>query len=214
MKTVLIVAPHADDEVLGTGGAIQKHVNDGDIVHVVIVCNRRGNKTRQQGQCVKACLLLGVPATNVYFLNMKDEMLDANSHDIIKPLEKIYNEVNPSVVYHCHYDDVNTDHQAVANACDVITRRLQKNPPDIVLMYEVLSSTTQSTKKTFKPNLYYKLTSTMLDNKKSAMVVYEGELREYPNPRCEKGIEVYAMFRGMEAGCEYAECYQVKYIIQ
>lgn len=208
------MAPHADDEVLGAGGAIQKHILDKDDVHVVVVCNRKGRKTKQQGQCVKACLLLGVPATNVYFLDMIDEKLDANSHDIIKSLEKIYNDVKPGVVYHCHHDDINTDHHAVATACDVITRRLQDDPPSMVLMYEVPSSTTQSSKKTFKPNLYYMLTETMLQNKIAAMQTYEDEMRKFPNPRCEKGIQTYAMFRGMEAGCEYAECYQVKYIIQ
>ncbi|MDD2620326.1 MAG: PIG-L family deacetylase [Syntrophomonadaceae bacterium] len=34
---ILIIAAHPDDEVLGCGGIIAKHVNNGDDVHVLIM---------------------------------------------------------------------------------------------------------------------------------------------------------------------------------
>ena len=34
---VLVIAPHDDDEVLGVGGTIAKHVSKGDRVYVCIV---------------------------------------------------------------------------------------------------------------------------------------------------------------------------------
>ena len=37
---VLVIAPHADDEVLGCGGAIQDHVRQGRSVYVQVVSNR------------------------------------------------------------------------------------------------------------------------------------------------------------------------------
>ena len=36
-KTVLIVAAHPDDEVLGCGGTMARRVEDGDQVHVVFM---------------------------------------------------------------------------------------------------------------------------------------------------------------------------------
>ena len=37
---VLVIAPHADDEVLGCGGAIQDHVRQGRSVYEQVVSNR------------------------------------------------------------------------------------------------------------------------------------------------------------------------------
>ena len=36
MNTILVVAPHPDDEPLGCGGALLKHIAAGDSVHRVI----------------------------------------------------------------------------------------------------------------------------------------------------------------------------------
>jgi LmbE family N-acetylglucosaminyl deacetylase len=36
MKTILVVAPHPDDETLGCGGVLLKHIAAGDGVHRVI----------------------------------------------------------------------------------------------------------------------------------------------------------------------------------
>ena len=36
-ESVLVIAAHPDDEVLGCGGTIAKHLQNGDIVNILIV---------------------------------------------------------------------------------------------------------------------------------------------------------------------------------
>ena len=45
---VLVVAAHPDDEVLGCGGAIAKHTEQGDIVHVLIMAEGATSRSLQR----------------------------------------------------------------------------------------------------------------------------------------------------------------------
>ena len=63
---VLVIAPHMDDEVLGMGGTISKHVSEGDEVYVCFVAHRiyehkyDEEKNRVEIQCaLKAKKILG-----------------------------------------------------------------------------------------------------------------------------------------------------------
>ena len=38
-KNILVIAPHADDEILGCGGSISKHIANGENVFILILTN-------------------------------------------------------------------------------------------------------------------------------------------------------------------------------
>ena len=70
---VLIVAAHPDDEVLGCGGTIAKHINKGDKVHVVFMTNGVGSRNtsskeiQERQQAAKnAANILGVSSTQQF----------------------------------------------------------------------------------------------------------------------------------------------------
>ena len=46
MKKVMVIAVHPDDETLGCGGSILKHISHGDQVSVVFVTN--GNSIQEK----------------------------------------------------------------------------------------------------------------------------------------------------------------------
>ena len=79
-ESILVVAPHPDDEVLGCGGVILRHIDHGDTVHVAIVT--RGVPERfpaKQVEVVRQELraahqVLGV--TGVQFLDFPAQKLD------------------------------------------------------------------------------------------------------------------------------------------
>ena len=204
---VLVIAPHIDDEILGVGGTMIKHVDAGDTVCVVFVADREGMVTKQREESIRVSQLVGYSHT--FWLGLNDELLDSNSRHIIKALEKVYREVQPDVVYTCHRGDVNTDHQAVFNASAVVCRPLQAHPPSKFLSYEVPSSTSQGIEFPFTPNVYNQLTTNQLEQKIKAFEIYEDEIRDMPNPRNSDGICNYACQRGMECGKEFAEAFML-----
>ena len=48
MKNVLILVPHCDDEVLGCGGAIQRHIARGDSVSVCFAKDIYDERSKNQ----------------------------------------------------------------------------------------------------------------------------------------------------------------------
>ena len=75
MGKILVIAPHADDEVLGCGGTIKKKAREGDEVYVLIMTNAHVGApelfsenliSRVRGEALKAHVLLGVKQT-VFF---------------------------------------------------------------------------------------------------------------------------------------------------
>jgi len=207
MRNVCIIAPHADDEVLGVGGTICKHVDKGDCVSVVIVADRAGLESVQRDQSCKVRDKL--KCSNIFHLGLQDEYLDKEAKLIISPLEEIYDKIMPDIVYTCHGGDFNTDHQAVFRASVVVCRPLQAHPPSRVLSYETPSSTSQGLAAPFIPNVYNTLTADQLDCKIEAFELYTDEIRQAPNPRNAAGLSNYAIQRGMECNAPFAEAFML-----
>jgi LmbE family N-acetylglucosaminyl deacetylase len=209
VERVLVIAPHTDDEVLGAGGTIVKHVNDSHHVHVCFISLRQtSSKRTQYREAKEAKEVLGYQ--EVTFLDLPDSYLDDRVIDIVTPLEKVYNKYKPTVVYTCNGTDTNQDHQAVFKATMIVCRphctRVKR-----LLSYEVPSSTDQMPKShsDFKPNFYNLLSNQHVLQKNMAMKKYKSELREYPNPRSLEGIEIYGKFRGLEVREDAAEAFML-----
>ena len=194
MASVLVIAPHADDEVLGPGGSLHKHVNNHDDVNVVIITDRAGLKKEQrlQSREVRDALKYN----KIFHLGLKDEYLTPK--DVIDPLEAVYKQIKPDIVYTVNNNELNLDHQAVYDASTIVCRVHQEHPPKMVLLYEILPST-------FTPNYYSELSWFYVMRKQMLMSMYIDEAREWPHPRSSEGIEVLAKKRGSECGCDYAE---------
>ena len=200
----LVIAPHADDEVLGTGGTIQKRFDNQEKIYVV-VCGRRTQDDKEQ-------FLDATKHYNTsYLLPYEDEHYYESFDSMLKEVESIYNEIKPNNVYIPNKSDFNRDHRCVHEICEIVCRRFQSHEPDRVFMYETPSSTTQSFDNNFKCNWYEQLTSTQLKHKIETFMKYKNETRDYPNPRSPIGITSYARFRGMECNSNYAEGFNLLY---
>lgn len=216
MSRVLVIAPHMDDEVLGCGGVIARHNDNGDKVSVIFIAYRAYNHIydEQKNNIEKTHALKAKEALKyeeAFFLNLSDERLDMAVQDIIIPLEKHFEDIMPDTVYIPFSGDNNQDHRAVYNASRVLLRPSATLFIDKVYMYEAPSSTDQSPplpENMFYPNYYVNISS-YIDRKITALNCYETEKKEFPHPRSEKGLRVLAQKRGMEIGFEYAEAFMI-----
>ena len=208
-KKVLVVAAHPDDEVLGCGGTIARHVNDGDSVTAVIVCEgeslRYGiNGVNQNEHSRKAADILGIQ--DLRSLGFPDQRLDTLTlTDIITPLEAIVREVKPELVYCQFGGDVNFDHKMVFSALLVATRPTE-DYLEAVYAFDTASSTEWGHPRTFVPDTWIDITAT-LDRKLQAMACYESEVRAYPHPRSLKALRNRATAWGNQRCMEAAEVF-------
>lgn len=214
--TVLIIAPHMDDEVLGAGGTIGRHLEAEDTVHVCFVAHRiydhRLDEERNRVECAcarDAQAVLGYQ--EAIFLDLPDERLDAALQDVIVPLERVVADVQPDVVYLPHRGDNHQDHRAVFDAARVVLRPAATPRVRRVLCYEIASSTEQSPPiagASFVPNLWVDM-ARHLDRKIEALRCYASELRCFPHPRSPEGVRTLAAYRGMASGFAAAEAFMV-----
>ena len=213
-RSVLAVAAHPDDEVLGAGGTLAKHAAAGHDVTVLIVTEGTtaqyddesliAQKREEARRCADR---LGV--SSVRFGDLPDMRLDTVPHvEVNAVIEDAIDAVAPDVVYTHSPHDVNKDHAAVAESTRVATR--PGSGVERVLAYEVPSSTgwAGGDRERFQPTTYVEITD-HLDRKVDAFAAYETETREYPHPRSERSIRALAETRGTESGVAAAEAFQL-----
>ena len=204
---VLVISAHPDDEILGPGSTIAKHVQSGDTVNVLLLS--KGGLSRDGTDIsliqkvhlstVKASKLLGY---KVNWENFPDQGFDTvGILNISKAIEREIDRVNPDIMYTHSNSDRNLDHRIAYDASMVATRISIKN----IYCYEVPSSTEWGDRP-FHANYFVDVTDTF-DLKLQALSCYNSEMREPPHPRSNQYIEGLARVRGGQIGVEYAESF-------
>lgn len=221
-KTVLVFAAHPDDEVLGCGATIARHIRSGDDVHVVImaegITSRPGDASGQTEELARlhaaarqANAALG--ATSLHLLGFADNRMDAVALlDVVKAVEGFIDRYRPDTVYTHHGGDVNIDHSVVHRAVITACRPLPGQPVKTLLFFEVPSSTEWQTPSSFAPDWFVDVSVT-LDAKLAALAAYAQELRPFPHPRSAEGVRHLAGWRGATVGVAAAEAFKVGRVI-
>ncbi|HCM37627.1 TPA: GlcNAc-PI de-N-acetylase [Patescibacteria group bacterium] len=213
---VMVVAAHPDDEVLGAGGIMLKHVADRDFLYILILGD--GESARDdQGSIQKRAKQAQQVAKKIGAKELILEKLPDNKFDslplltITKVVERTIFKIKPNLVYTHFASDLNIDHrltfQAVLTACRPQPGFFVKK----IVSFEVLSSTEwqhKSPQTMFSPTEYINI-SQYIEKKVKLMKIYKDELRSFPHPRSAEGIKTLAHYRGMEVGFQNAEAFQV-----
>lgn len=217
MKSILVVAAHPDDEVLGCGGYIANQVRSGGEVFVTFlsdgVTSRLGNLGLQEIESRRnaarlASKVLGV--SDVSFGDFPDNKLDASPLlEVIKSIETVVERIRPQIVLTHFGGDLNIDHRIVNQAVLTACRPAPKQGVKEILFFEVPSSTewqVPTEGEAFAPNWFEDISQT-LELKIKALMMYEHELRKWPHPRSVKAVEHLARWRGSSCGVDAAEAF-------
>jgi LmbE family N-acetylglucosaminyl deacetylase len=214
-KKIAIIVPHGDDEVLGFGGVIQKHIKDNDEVSVIFT--RKPIDERTQIQFINidnAKKILGYHKK--YCLDMTEIEMSHEPVTLFRRIENILQLINPDIVYTTFWGDIHQDHKITY---EWVCRAVRVWGPLNVKQFfvgEIPSSTDQMPKinsHTFNPNFYVKLTEQEIEIKQKALSCYEKEIRTYPHPRSSEGIQILSKLRGQECGSYFAEAFMcLRYI--
>ena len=216
-KNVIVISAHPDDEILGCGGTLLKHKNNGDKIDWLISTNvfesQGFSKERvdsRQKEINKVQSKLGV--TNVYKMEFPTMSLtDESLIKMIPLVSKIFNESKPEIIYLLNRSDAHSDHNITYRAVMACTKSFRYPFIKRVLMYECISETEFGpalAENVFVPN-YFVDVSNYQEEKINIMKIYESELGEHPFPRSIRNINALATFRGASVGVEYAEAFQL-----
>ncbi len=220
MKNILVIAPHADDEILGVGGTISKYIQKSFKVIVLIMTNasiknkkkfpiKLMQKIRKESQVankslgVNKLLFYDFPALNLDSSYIA-EIADAISENILK--------YKPHKIFIPNINDIHTDHIVVHEACLVACRPNNNFKIREVLSYETLSETEWG-KIQFNPNRFEILTQNHIQKKIKAFQKYKSQVKKNFHPRSINGIKNLAKFRGSNISVKFAEAFQTIRII-
>lgn len=212
---VIVLAPHPDDETLGCGGALLRHVAAGESVHwCVVTAMGEGYSAEQQAkrdsEIDAASARYGFAQTHQ--LGFPTTTLDTvPQSELVRKIGAVFSEVKPTVVYVPHRGDAHSDHAAVFDAAAACCKWFRYPSVKRVLVYETLSETDfglSPDANGFRPNVFADITP-HLEAKLEIMRIFASEMGRFPFPRSEEAIRALAALRGAACGCSAAEAFML-----
>ena len=217
--TILVLAPHADDEVLGMGGTIARMTAAGDEVVVGVLTGhgdmphpiwKRDKWDCVRQECIEASKILGV--SHVFFKELPAACLDVTpAWQVNAVVQELISDVRPTEVYLPFPFDLHKDHGAISYAASVALRPYLPSAHSVcrVLAYETLSETHLAypyLAPAFQPNVFTDITAT-IETKIRAMQAYASQIQADHLPRSIVALRALASVRGTHIGCTAAEAF-------
>jgi N-acetylglucosamine malate deacetylase 1 len=214
--SLLVIAPHPDDEVLGCGGVLHQASRAGARTGVLTVAAHRPPlftdavhaTTIREANAAHA--LLGVTWSR--FLDHPAVFLDrAPTHEVNQQVLDAVREFEPDVVL-IPFPDRHVDHRRLFDAALVATRPVGPGRAvQMVAAYETLSETHWNAphiEPGFVPNWVADI-SPSVDTKLEAMACFKSQVHAFPAPRSLEALKALALFRGSQAGFGFGEAFHV-----
>lgn len=218
-KNILVIAPHCDDEILGCGGTMSKHIQAGHDVYVAIVTNghlgapelfTKEGTDKVRAEALAAHKILGVRET--FFLDFPAPKLDSiPAYQLSIRLASIVGDKQIDTMYIPHRGDIHKDHRITYEAALVAGRPINNSPVKQILAYETLSETEWAPPfgdDAFIPTIFENIEG-HLEKKLEAFKCFSTQIKEFPHPRSLKTIEILSNLRGATVGLSNVESFML-----
>lgn len=213
---VLMAAPHPDDEVIGCGGSIIRHVREGNAVTVVYMTDGAAGGMRSSGdglakrrerEARAAARLLGVK--DLVFLRHADGDLACDGATLNR-LTALIREKKPGIVYFPHGQEAHRDHrkthelfmEAVRRAAGPWFGESGGDDPwqvDTVLCYEI-----------WTPLPHVSYVEDITDSMTRKLKALRKHASQVGAIAYDEAVEGLNRFRGVTTGRgKYCECFEV-----
>ena len=215
---ILFVVAHPDDEVLGAGATIHKLVKEGHKIAVATLANHAAARVNLSDTLSadqeKAFSIMGVQ--KAYGADFPNIQMNTVPHlKLVQFIESCIEDWKADSIYTHHPSDTNNDHVMTSYAAQAASRLFQRRegvPALKQFIYMEVPSSTEwsfdSSANRFAPNMFVEVGKEGVEVKLKALEAYTGVMRPYPHPRSVEAIQGLAAYRGVQAGCNYAEAFE------
>jgi LmbE family N-acetylglucosaminyl deacetylase len=194
-ERVVVLAPHMDDEVIGCGGTLARHVACGsDITVVFLTDGRRGGvATTRKQEAQRALAELGIH--RIVFLDAEDGRL-ASTPGLAAVLRAALAEARPDIVYLPFFLEEHPDHRA---ASALLSEAVNATAFNFRCHgYEVWTP--------LFPNCFVRIDAT-IDAKRRALGAYQSQLAEADYLHTALGLNAYRSSALLDDTCRFAEAF-------
>lgn len=205
---ILVLAPHPDDEIIGVGGTILKHIKVGDNVGLMILTKAHEPywskeiiaKKTEEVQAVSK--FMGIK--RLFWEDFKAASLNSvPSIELSNKIEAVVADFKPDIIYAPPKGDVHIDHDIIGSLSLSVARKFQ-SVTKLFFYEEPQNIADNSSPFYFVPNYYVDVTE-FIDKKIEALEMYQTERKNFPHPRSGKALKLAAAERGRTIGVDFAE---------
>jgi LmbE family N-acetylglucosaminyl deacetylase len=213
---ILVLSPHADDEVLGCGGFIARRAAEGCEVHVLVATvgdvrnvdgSMKSSSAERRAELAEAARILGVARHEVLFADVENRLDTLPRIEIVTRLDRAlatggYEEVFlPCPSHH-------QDHRVLLDAgLAALRTRPAVRSVRLVALYEYAwSAWPEAAASTGR---WYVSITPFVARKLAALRAYRSQLQKPPHPLSPESVERLAAQRGAECGEDFAELFHV-----
>lgn len=205
-KKILVVSVHPDDETLGCGGTILKHLDNHDSVTIMLVTD--GNKM-QLDALINICNQYKIKLIRLGFPEI--DLCEVKLSKIITSFSNVFYSETPEIVYLPNRSDVHSDHRKTFEASQACIKSFRYPFIKKVLMMEIISETDFSPalpENIFLPNVFVDISS-HFETKIYMVEKFDSELLDSPFTRSLDALTALNRYRGSQINAKYAESFML-----